>query len=244
LAERRVCEGTRPAFEKAFLNQRWLIVQRTASSLAAELPTWQGNLARQAERYRTWMADRLDAELTPLSRDGAVIAAELVGQAEARFRRVIEAFRDRLSRNIAEATGVTVSAAAWEAKRPQVAVVPVAVSRAFMTDWGLLWWVLPMWLVGGLFRRHVRGRIPWEVEKNLFRLAGDWVGAVEAAVSDLRAQAVAWVDTELATLDRLLTQGTTEASAFRAALRRLEETGVLHPEAGNGRDRPGRGLPS
>jgi GTP-binding protein EngB required for normal cell division len=226
LAEQRVCEGTRPAFEKAFLGQRNLIVQRMASAIAAELTTWQGNLAKQAERYREWMADRLDAELTPLSRDGAGIAVDLVGQAEGRFRRVIEAFRDRLSRNIVEATGVTVSAAAWETKRPQVAVVPVAVSRAFMTDWGLLWWVLPMWLVGGLFRRHVRGRMPWEIEKNLRRLAGDWTEAVERAVDDLRGQAVAWVDGELATLDRMLGQRPAEAQAFREALGRLEEAGA------------------
>jgi len=157
------------------------------------------------------------------------VAADLLRQAEGRFRRVIEAFRDRLSRNIADATGVTVSSTAWEVKRPEVAVVPVAVSRTFMTHWDLLWWLLPMWLVGGLFRRHVLGRIPWEVEKNLIRLAGDWAGVVDAAVSDLRVQAATWVDTELATLDRLLRQRPAEASAFCEALRRLEETGVPQP---------------
>jgi hypothetical protein len=244
LAARRVCEETRPAFEKAFFGHRAVIVQRTAGALAAELRAWQGNLARQAERYEAWMAGRLDAELAPLSRGGAVVAADLVGQAEARLRRVIEAFRDRLSRNIAEATGVTVSSAAWEVKRQEVAVVPVAVSRAFMTDWGLLWWLLPMGLVGGLFRRHVLGRVPWEVEKNLNRLAGDWAGALEAAVSDLRAQAAAWVDAELATLDRLLKQRPAEASAFREALRQLAEMGVAPPGSGNGRGRVQQGLPS
>jgi hypothetical protein len=244
LAAQRVCEGTRPAFEKAFLGRRGRIVQRTASALAAELRAWRGNLARQAERYEAWLADRLDAELTPLSRDGAAVAADLVGQAEARFRRVIEAFRDRLSRNIAEATGVTVSSAEWEVKRPQVGVVPVAVSRAFMTDWGLLCWLLPMWLVGGLFRRHVLGRVPWEVEKNLIRSAGDWAAAVGGAVSDLRAQAAAWVDTELATLDGLLKQRPAAASAFREALRRLEETGAEQPGSVDGRDRVAGGLSS
>jgi hypothetical protein len=112
-----------------------------------------------------------------------------------------------------------------------------------MTDWGLFWWLLPMGLVGGLFRRHVLGRVPWEVEKNLIRLAGGWAGAVDAAVSDLRTQAVAWVDTELATLDRLLGQRPAEASAFREALRRLEETGVPQPVSGDGRGRGQRGLP-
>jgi hypothetical protein len=54
-----------------------------------------------------------------------------------------------------------------------------------MTNWELLWWLLPMRLVGGLFRRHVLKRVPWEVEKNLIRLAGDWARAVDAAVADL-----------------------------------------------------------
>ena len=67
------------------------------------------------------------------------------------------------------------------------------------------------------------------MEKNLFRLAGDWARAVDAAVAELRTQASAWVDAELATLDRLLGQRPTEATAFRAALRRLAETGVPQP---------------
>jgi hypothetical protein len=95
-----------------------------------------------------------------------------------------------------------------------------------MTHWDLLWWLLPMGLVGGLFRRHVLGRVPWEVETNLIRLAGDWAGAVDAAVVDLRTQAGGWVDVELATLDRLLTQRPTEAAAFAGALRRFEEAGA------------------
>jgi hypothetical protein len=67
------------------------------------------------------------------------------------------------------------------------------------------------------------------VEKNLTRLAGDWAAAVDAAVRDLRTQAAAWVDAELATLDRLLGRRTTEAAAFHEALRRLEEAGAPQP---------------
>jgi GTP-binding protein EngB required for normal cell division len=226
LAEERVRDATRPAFEQAFLAQRGAVQQRVADALRAELQTWAGNLARQTRQYETWMADRLTAELTPLSQDADALAVDLLAQAETRLRRGIEAFRDRLSRNIAEATGIVVSPATWEAKRPQVAVVPVAVSRTFMTHWDLLWWLLPMWLVGGLFRRHVLGRVPWEVEKNLIRLAGDWASAADAAVIDLRTQAAAWVDTELTTLDRLLGQKPTEMNGFCEALGRLEELGV------------------
>jgi GTP-binding protein EngB required for normal cell division len=223
LAEQRVCEGTRPAFEKALLAQEPAVRRRLTDELRAELPTWTGNLARQTERYEAWMARRLAEELAPLSAEAAPLGAELLGQAEGRFRRVVEAFRDRLGRNIHAATGVTISPAAWEVRRPELAVVPVAVGRTFMVHWDLLWWLLPMWLVGGLFRRHALGRVPWEVEKNLTRLAGDWAAAVDRAVADLRGQAVAWVDAELATLDRLLGQRPVAAGAFSEALRQLAE---------------------
>jgi GTP-binding protein EngB required for normal cell division len=224
LAEQRMGETTRPAFEKALLAHRDAVERRLSRDLAAALRTWRGNLAEQTRGYEAWMAERLTSELTPLSREAAPLAADLLRQAETRFRRIIEAFRDRLSRNIREATGVTVSPASWEARTPQLAVIPVAVSQTFMTHWDLLWWLLPMGLVGGLFRRHVLGRVPWEVEKNLIRLAGDWAAAVDAAAADLRSQAAAWADAELTTLDRLLRQRPTEAAAFREALRRLEAT--------------------
>jgi len=229
LAEDRVAEGTRPAFTDFFLARRAALEQRVTAALAAELRTWQGNLATQASRYEGWMAERLLAELTPLSQDAAPLATDLLGQAEARFRRIIEAFRDRIGRNIKEATGVSVSPVAWEVKRLNLAVVPVALSQTFMTNWELLWWLLPMRLVGGQFRRHVLGRVPWEVEKNLIRLAGDWARTVDGAVTDLRTQAAAWVDAELSTLGRLLGQRQPETTTFREALRRLETTGMLQP---------------
>jgi GTP-binding protein EngB required for normal cell division len=227
LAEQAVHATSRPAFEKLLLSHRETLELLLRDALAADLRTWQGNLAQQAHRYEAWMAERLTAELVPLSREAAPLAVDQLNHAEARFRRVVEAFRDRLTRNIHAAAGISVSPATWEAKRPTVAVVPVAVGRAFMINWDLLWWLLPMGLFGGLFRRHVLGLISWEVEKNLIRLAGDWSRSVDAAVADLRAQASHWVDTELATLDHLLGQRPTEATVFREALKRLEGTAVL-----------------
>ena len=91
-----------------------------------------------------------------------------------------------------------------------------------MMSWEMLSWLLPMWLFGGMFRRHVIGRVPWEVEKNLTRLVGDWAEAVNGAVTNLRRQAEVWVDTELSTLGRLLAQQPLEASAFQEAIVQLE----------------------
>jgi hypothetical protein len=92
-----------------------------------------------------------------------------------------------------------------------------------MTPWEMLWWLLPMKLIGWLFRRHVLGLIGWEVNKNLARLTVDWSDAVKAALTDQRNQASEWVDAELATLDRMLGQQKDEASVFRAALDQLNK---------------------
>jgi hypothetical protein len=163
-AERHIQESTRPAFEHLFLPERATITRKARDALAEDLPLWTGSLAQQTRRFEAWMAQRLSDELTPLSQEAVVIAADLVGQAEARIRRIIEALRDRIGRNICEATGITVSAAKWELQRPQVKVVPVAISQTLMTRWSLLSWMLPMAVIGGLFCRHVLGRVGWEVE--------------------------------------------------------------------------------
>lgn len=71
-------------------------------------------------------------------------------------------------------------------------------------------------------RRHVVGRVLWEVEKNLTRLVSDWTESVHAAIVNLRSQAETWVDTELKTLDGLLAGTILEATAYQEALIQLE----------------------
>jgi GTP-binding protein EngB required for normal cell division len=224
MAERRMHEGTRSAFEGLLLPRQAMVTKQIVEAINEEYPTWHGNLAKQAERSEGWMKERLKVELTPLSQEASPLATDLIARAEDRLQRVVEAFRNRLSRSIQEATGLTVSPATWTVERPTVAAVPVAVGRTFMMSWEMLSWLLPMWMFGGMFRRHVIGRVPWEVEKNLTRLVGDWAESVNAAVTDLRRQAEVWVDTELSTLERLLTQHPLEASAFQAAIRLLEDS--------------------
>ena len=227
MVEQKLHEGTRSAFHSLLFPQQAMVTQQIVEAIKKEFPTWHSSLAEQARRSESWMKERLTFELTPLSHEAFPLAANLMAQAEERFQRIAEAFRDRLRRSIQEATGLTISSARWTVERPTVTTVPVAVSRTFMMSWEMLSWLLPMKLFGGMFRRHVIGRVPWEVEKNLTRLAGDWASSVNAAVSNLRQQAETWVDTELLTLERLLSQHPLEASAFQGAIRLLEE--VVQP---------------
>jgi hypothetical protein len=165
--------------------------------------------------------------LALLTSDALPIGAELLAQAEIRFQRILAAFRDRLSQNIQRETGITVSSVSWQPNRPELTTMPVSVSNPFMTNWELLWWLLPMRIVGGMFRRHVLELVPREVEKNLFRLVSDWSTATDAAIANLETQATSWIEAELATLNRLVQQQSDAAPVFRNALERLSAAALV-----------------
>ncbi|MGN6545746.1 MAG: dynamin family protein [Aureliella sp.] len=220
-AEQRVRRGTRPTFESLFFAQSGAIQRRVREHLDAESRQWQGNLLQQVEQYRVWMSDALRKELADLSGEALHSASDLLARAEVQFRRVLESFRDRITRNIHRETGTAVSSVSWEPNRPELTVMPVSISHPFMTNWEVIWWLLPMQWVGGLFRRQLLRRVPSEVEKNLHRLTSDWTAATDAAIADLRTQAQAWVVAELETLTRLINQQSSEAERLRDALARL-----------------------
>lgn len=222
LASQRLARLCRPTFEKLMLGQRSEIERRLLDAITAQSTTWHGNLADQTVQYRDWMLEHLTAELEPVSRQTVPLAYDLLTQAEERFRRVVEAFSDRLSRSVSQATGVTLSPVTWEVKRPPLLPPPVMVSPAFMTNWELLAWLIPMSAVGGIFRRHIASRVPREVEKNLIRLTSEWSEATGLAIGDLNNQAVTWVVGELAMLRNVLAQRPEQISEIRAALSSLD----------------------
>jgi GTP-binding protein EngB required for normal cell division len=221
LTAARSIQRCRPAFETAVLSTRDEIQRRLAGALTAEMRSWQGHLATQTARYQSWLELHLTAEINPISQSATPLAGDLVAQAESRLRRIAGAFSDRLRRNVTQATGVTLSPVAWEARRPPFLAAPIRISPAFLTHWELLWWLLPMPLVGGVFRRHCVGRVPWELEKNLLRLSSDLTEATSAAIEDLKRQAIHWAQDELATLMRILACPAADAEEIREALARL-----------------------
>jgi len=221
VAAESVIGAARPAFEKVLTPHSATVEARVTASLS-EMKTWRGHLGKQAERYREFMQERMSAELAALEPVAAPVAAKLLEEAELRFRRIAEAFRDRLSRNVSAALGVTLSPVAWEPTRVRVVAPPVAIGQTFMTHWDLFWWLLPMPLIGGLFRRHCRGKVPWEVWINMNRLAGGWFVATADAVESVQKQAAAWVHAEIGTLTIMLSKSNTEAGAIRTALAQLD----------------------
>jgi GTP-binding protein EngB required for normal cell division len=222
LASNRVCADFSKVVWPRFESLIDLIQRRLVEGLRTEMPIWRGHLGRQTGAYEVWIRESLTAELLKVSATGAPLACQLVEQAETRFRRIVEAFRDRLGRNVAKTLNLSLSPVSWDVRAPAVIAPDPSFSRTFDTNWELLWWAIPMPLFGWLFRRHFLGMVPWEVEKNLRRLNSDWYEAVQVAVNNLREQALAWVRAEISTIGQILDRTSDDAPAIEDGIRRLE----------------------
>jgi hypothetical protein len=80
----------------------------------------------------------------------------------------------------------------------------VQIGRVFDHPFELLWFVIPMWLFRPLVQRHFLRGLPWEVEKNLHRLTGQWSDSIGRTVDDLARQAEDFVREELDTVEGLV----------------------------------------
>jgi len=190
-------------------------------ALDQSLAAWGGTLATAGRRYEAWLRDSLarrvmelgrekhDAMLAPLS-DFAATSEQLVGL-----------FHRHLADAVREILGVRLELTDWQARLTPPAQPDISVSPAFdlRLDW--LWAITPASWVRPRFRRHLRDRIAWEVEKNLSRLAAQWSKALGVAIGGLAATARKHVEMQCTMLKNLLSAENPDPAPWEAELERL-----------------------
>jgi GTPase Era involved in 16S rRNA processing len=222
LTLQRLVGATRAAFEAQLKPTQAGLADLLVLRAVEELANWRGNLAAQRQRFEDWLHAELLRELSAVSESLAPLARQLVEQAQERFARLVEAFRDRLSRNMDAALGIALSPVHWNTTPAHVTTPPISIGKVFDIHIDLLWFLIPMRLLHGLFHGHFRRRIPWEVEKNLSRLAADWSEATSAAIGVLHAKSLEWVHAELATLASALARQPADVADIRHALAQVD----------------------
>lgn len=231
LTSQRLIDATRSPFETQLKSRRYELTDLLVRRAMEELVNWRGDLASQRQRFEDWLHTELLRELSAESESIAPLARQLVDQAQERFARLVEAFRDRLSRNMDAALGIKLSPVTWDVLPVRVTSPPIAIGKIFDIHIDLLWFLIPMRLLGGLFHRHFRRKIPWEVEKNLSRLAADWTDAASAGIANLHKQALESVRNETASLSKMLALRRSDTDELRTELARLGHAVACEPAA-------------
>ncbi len=192
------------------------------AGLEERMSAWTGNLARTTRAYREWLESAMAQELSRVSERGETHLAGFLVKARASLHRTVRAFQERLAKDVEKALGIAFAGARFTAGIAPPERPDVRVGATFDSHVDLLWFLVPMALFRPAVRRHFLRRIPWEAEKNLSRLSGQWADAVNASIESLARQSVVFVRDEIATIARLVAEAGDRRGEIAAALAALD----------------------
>ncbi|MBP2689741.1 MAG: Dynamin family protein [Deltaproteobacteria bacterium] len=217
----------RTAADERFHAYHVEVTGRVTANLRGAMAGWKGNLARVTREFEGWLRDAMMEEMGAVSLHGEGHLAGYLFRAQASVERSVRAFADRLAGEIERALGIRFEGARFDPRVEEPAHPDVRLSPAFDTHFELLWFLIPMGVFRPLVRRHFLRRIPWEVEKNLSRVAGQWADAVGASIDGLFRDATSFLEREVGTIAGLIGEADRgnrleEIRAVRAELAALE----------------------
>jgi GTP-binding protein EngB required for normal cell division len=194
----------RTAADERFHAYHREVTGRLAEALREAMTGWKGHLGRVTRVFEGWLADAMMEEMGAVSLHGEGHLAGFLFRAQASVERSVRAFVDRLAREIERALGIRFEGARFDPQVEEPAHPDVRLSPTFDTPFELLWFLIPMQIFRPLVRRHFLRRVPWEVEKNLSRVAGQWADAVGASIDGLFRDATEFLGREIETIAGLV----------------------------------------
>jgi len=223
LMARHAAGASRAVFEHILENDELPVRRRLAEALDAEFPAWGRSLSVATERFDGWLGDAMAREMAGLSRRHRAEFLEPIGRVGRQLSQALQDFRNRLSERALCAMGVPLRTSETELHVAEPHSPDVRVGKIFDRDWELLSFLLPMWAIRGIVKRHFTRKVADAVFTNLSRLATQWADAVGGAISVLEREAVHRVDSLVATIEKLIASAARETPPIRADLQRLEE---------------------
>lgn len=216
---------TRPWIIKRMEEVRAGIVERVTRELGERMSELKANLWTLSRAFEKWMHEVVAREMREVSqREGDHFCISLE-KAQRTLSRAEQGFRDRLAHNIQRTLAIQFAAVQFESEIRKPATPNVAIGVLFVFNTDLLWFIIPMAVFRPWVERHLLGRIPYEIEKNLSRLASQWTEGINASILSMQKEAERSVRYQIATLESLLARTQSEAEAIRSA---LEEITSLH----------------
>jgi GTP-binding protein EngB required for normal cell division len=225
---------TRPWIMSRMEDMRPGIEARVTEYAKRRLAGTRANMWKLSREFESWLRDALEQEFREISRRESSAFYVTLERARGTLSRAVQGFRDRLAGNVQRTLDIQLAASPVEFEVRKPATPAISVSNAYMFSVDLLWFVVPMSIFRPRIERHLLGRIRWEVEKNLSRLASQRTEGINAAIFSMMRQAERSVKEQILTVEHLLSGTRSEARAIRSALDDVELLlrGVEAPPAG------------
>jgi GTP-binding protein EngB required for normal cell division len=213
----------RTAADRRFHAYRDEVTVRVTANLREAMAGWEGHLGRVTREFEGWLGDAMMEEMGAISLHGEAHLSGFLFRAQASVERSVRAFADRLAGEIERALGIRFEGVRFDPRVEEPSHPDVRLSPTFDTHFDLLWFLVPMGVFRPLVRRHFLRRVPWEVEKNLSRVAAQWADAVGASIDGLFRDATTFLEREVGTIAGLIgdADAANRLGEIRGALREL-----------------------
>jgi signal recognition particle receptor subunit beta len=215
-------EKTRESIQAYLEAYRSGIEERLTREFGSAFGSWKGNLYKVTLQFEQWLKQSLGSELRAvLIREEK--SRELLAAVEKHLSFYIRNFRERLDENLERVLGVRMEPEEWKLDAGEIRRPDISVGRSFDFHLELFWFLFPMPLYRKAFQWHFLRQIPYEIEKNLYRLTSDLNERISRKMDHLMAQAFAYMKEELRIVEVLLTQKEEESPLALERMNRLRE---------------------
>ena len=191
--------------------------------LRKEMPSWEGNIGKLTQRYEEWLKEILAEELDHISKTEYKHFLGTLKKAHASLSHSLEAFRGLLNQNIERVLGLRLAEADWKIEVAEPHQPDIRIGRTFSFHFGLIWFLIPMFIFRPFFEGHYVNEIPNEVFVNLSRLAAQWEDRINKAIDGMKKQALKYVQDELATIESLLSKAHGQTDEIQGAMEELRK---------------------
>lgn len=236
------CAGqTRPWIMKRMNELHPAITERVTRALSGALSEMKGNLWNLSRAYEKCLLDSVAREMKEVSGEEGGHFCIPLEKARGTLSRAEQGFRDRLADNIQRVLGVRFAPQRFESKIDQPPAPHIAIGNLFVFNTDLLWFIIPMSIFRPWAVRHFLGRIPYEIEKNLSRLASRWTDKINAAILKMQFEAEKSVRDEIVSVESLIFRTQSEAEGFRGGLEEIDSLSSMLDSYNDNLDRPNQG---
>ncbi len=194
------------------------LLERLVQGAQAQFPHWRFNLWKMTQAFEEWLGDSLTVEIAELSLQERGMFCAPLTRAETVLAKAVSAFHAELAASVEQQLGIRLEAPDFHFEVDEPKSPDISVGHVFTIHIHLLWFLIPMSLFRTYFERLFVSKLPYEVEKNLSRLASQWTERINRAILRMGRRAETLVSDQVRTFEHLLQQDESTADILRAHL--------------------------
>lgn len=194
------------------------------SDFDSEVLKWRGmNLMQLTEAYEQWLYKALSELLERFSvSNRQVLSAPLIAGSK-RLQRILNSLRNQVAQRASALLGAPVPFPEVEIEASLPRAPQIHIGSTFDHHFELLWFLIPMTILRGFIERRLRGRLPYQVFKNLSRLAAQWSEALTTELQKMEKRLESEMDEFVGAIRAVLSRTESEEPRIRGDLDLLEQ---------------------